>query len=62
MAQNAKQYGEVAMNWEKGEATLYREYSTLLPNRLRRPLSGEAGQQAPPAVQVETPSEVEVGR
>src|SRR6185295_14013176 len=26
MANNAKQYGEVAMNWEKGEAILYEEY------------------------------------
>jgi glycosyltransferase involved in cell wall biosynthesis len=31
---NALKYGSAVMNWEKGEETLYREYSELLPNAL----------------------------
>lgn len=37
MAQNAREYGGAAMNWEKGEEILYREYSELSPAALRRP-------------------------
>lgn len=62
MAQNAKRFGEVAMNWEKGETILYREYSALLPDRVRRPVSDEPSSQSPPSNWTETPSEVEVGR
>ena len=38
MARSAKQFGEVSMNWSKGEEILYREYDALLPNALSRPL------------------------
>ena len=38
---NARRYGEVAMNWQKGEEILYREYSALLPNGLNRPTPSE---------------------
>jgi len=62
MAQNARRFGEVAMNWEKGEAILYQEYSALLRNRPSWPLSGRPGLQSPAAVQTEMPSAVEVGR
>jgi len=34
MARNARRFGETAMNWQKGEETLYREYGLLLPNAL----------------------------
>ncbi len=37
MAQNARTYGGASMNWAKGEATLYREYSALLPRSLNQP-------------------------
>lgn len=39
MAQNAKRFGEVAMNWRKGEEVLHREYSALLPEALRWPFA-----------------------
>jgi glycosyltransferase involved in cell wall biosynthesis len=47
MAMNAKNFGRASMNWEKGEETLYREYSDLLPGVLRRPaLDNNNAQQA----------------
>jgi glycosyltransferase involved in cell wall biosynthesis len=59
MARNAKRFGEVAMNWENGEATLYREYSALVPNRLMWPPSGNRNSRPAP-VRADAPSEVEV--
>lgn len=37
MAESAKQAGRLSMNWAKGEETLYREYSALLPSAGLRP-------------------------
>lgn len=37
MANNARLWGQTAMNWEKGEEVLYHEYSTMLPGALVRP-------------------------
>jgi glycosyltransferase involved in cell wall biosynthesis len=37
MADNAGKCGRLSMNWEKGEETLYREYSDLVPGALKRP-------------------------
>lgn len=34
---NSRMYGSEVMNWEKGEETLYRDYSKLLPNALSWP-------------------------
>jgi len=41
MTQNARRFGDVAMNWRKGEEILYLEYSALLPNGLNRPAASE---------------------
>lgn len=42
MATNARRFGRAVMNWQKGEETLYREYSRLLPQcTLNNPASGE---------------------
>jgi len=43
MAANAKRMGSAAMNWEKGEEILYREYSGLLQTALRWPVSDDGG-------------------
>jgi glycosyltransferase involved in cell wall biosynthesis len=40
MGRNAKGFGEVAMNWRKGDEILHREYSKLLRDGLKRPVSG----------------------
>jgi glycosyltransferase involved in cell wall biosynthesis len=37
MAANAVRFGRTFLNWEKGEAVLYQEYSSLLPGALREP-------------------------
>jgi len=37
LAQNAKRFGEVAMNWRKGEEVLFAEYSALVPKTLSLP-------------------------
>jgi len=39
MARNAERFGCTAMNWERGEEILYREYSALLRDGLRWPPS-----------------------
>src|ERR1019366_7388604 len=38
LADNARRHGRTAMNWQKGEEVLYREYSAMLPGALRREL------------------------
>ena len=61
MAQNARRFGEIAMNWRKGEEVLYAEYSALLPNGLSQPPSSEMSS-APFATDAETSLEMEVRR
>jgi glycosyltransferase involved in cell wall biosynthesis len=56
MAENAKRFGKSAMNWQKGEETLHREYSALLQERV----PGRQESQLIPPVPVKTPSEVEL--
>ena len=46
LAANAARYGSAVANWAKGEEILYREYSQLLPDRLRPPVLNEAWQAA----------------
>jgi glycosyltransferase involved in cell wall biosynthesis len=60
MALNAKRYGEVSMNWRKGEEVLHREYSALLPTPLNGPTSRQETLQFGPSVPCSASSEVEV--
>lgn len=57
MAQNAKRFCEVGMNWQKGEEILHREYAALLRNCLSRPDPGHADVMLAPKVST---SKVEV--
>jgi glycosyltransferase involved in cell wall biosynthesis len=49
MARNARKWGQTTMNWEKGEEVLYREYSAMLPDKLKQPAGrwSEAGKAVP---------------
>jgi hypothetical protein len=58
MGRNAKQFGEVAMNWRKGDEILHQEYSALLRAGLKQPASGRPDLRLTQAAQA--PSEVEV--
>ena len=61
MAQNAKRFGEAAMNWRKGEEVLHREYSALLAVRLSGPISDQEGLLRTPSLPSrQTPSGAEV--
>jgi glycosyltransferase involved in cell wall biosynthesis len=60
MAQNAKRFGEVAMNWRKGEEVLHREYSALLKGRLSAPVSGQEDLVLAASMPHQSPSRVEV--
>lgn len=44
MAGNAKRLGRESLNWEKGEQTLYDEYSALIPSALEQPSIGMLGE------------------
>ena len=57
MGGNAKRFGEVAMNWRKGEEVLYTEYSALLPALARPGISSVESTNLRP---LETSLEVEV--
>lgn len=60
MAQNAKRFGEAAMNWRNGEKILHREYSYLLRERLSDPLYSQDELRRTTSVPAQTPSGAEV--
>lgn len=54
LADNARRHGRSAMNWQKGEEVLYREYSAILPVALKGKLRCIQASSAEPAATAET--------
>lgn len=59
MSLNAKRFGEVSMNWRKGEEILHQEYSALLGRRLNGPVVEQEAVRFSPAL-TRSASSVEV--